>query len=113
MSLEDNLVLRARESLLAGAPERTSVAAAIENLPARLDKNHRVDLRLSIPLLGGRYYVTVIADRERRGDERRVRDRAVHPLWTLGNALFMMLSTGAASAVVMLGVLVFSAIIRF
>lgn len=113
MSLEETLSLRERKGTLAGEATQPSVVAMMERLPRRLDKEHRVDIRLSIPLPGGRYFVTVIADHERRGVDRRLRDRAVHPLWTMGNALFVMLSTGVASAVVTLGVLIASAIVRF
>ncbi len=48
---------------------------------------HPVNLRLSIPLLFGRYYVTVVAGKERRAAERLVGERRKHPLLTLGNVI--------------------------
>ena len=46
---------------------------------------HPVNLRLSIPLPFGRYYVTLVAGKERRGAERLASERRKHPLLTFGN----------------------------
>ncbi len=46
---------------------------------------HPVNLRLSIPLPFGRYYVTLVAGTERRGAERLASERRKHPLLTFGN----------------------------
>ena len=46
---------------------------------------HPVNLRLSIPLPFGRYYVTLVAGKERRGAERLTSERRKHPLLTFGN----------------------------
>ncbi len=46
---------------------------------------HAVNLRLSIPLPFGRYYVTLVAGKERRGAGRLASERRKHPLLTLGN----------------------------
>jgi hypothetical protein len=55
----------------------------------RWSNTHPVNLRLSIPLLFGRYYLTIVAGRERRSATRRARDRRLHPMLTAGNAIFM------------------------
>jgi hypothetical protein len=47
--------------------------------------NHPVNIRLSVPLLFGRYYVTLVAGKERRSADRRVAERAKHPVGRLGN----------------------------
>ena len=44
-----------------------------------------VDLRFGIPLPFGRYYVTLVAGKERRGTERLASERRKHPLLTFGN----------------------------
>ncbi len=51
--------------------------------------NHSVHIRLSIPLLLGRYYVTIVAGKERRGGERLASERKKHPLMKLGNLVVM------------------------
>ncbi len=50
---------------------------------------HPVNIRLSIPLLFGRYYVTLVAGKERRGGERLTSERDKHPLMKFGNIVVM------------------------
>lgn len=51
--------------------------------------DHVINVRISIPLIFGRYYVTVVAGRERRNADRRKTERRKHPMVTLGNLLFI------------------------
>ena len=51
--------------------------------------NHPVNIRLSFPLIFGRYYVTVVAGKERRSGERLASEGAKHPLMKLGNLIVM------------------------
>ncbi len=46
---------------------------------------HPVNLRFSIPLPFGRYYVTLVAGKERRRADRLASERRKHPLLTFGN----------------------------
>ena len=46
---------------------------------------HPVNLRFSIPLPFGRYYVTLVAGKEQRGAERLASERRKHPLLSFGN----------------------------
>ncbi len=55
------------------------------------DGDHPVNLRLSIPLLFKRYYVTIVAGEERRRHERLSAERRKHPLVTRGNLAFFAL----------------------
>ncbi len=64
---------------------RAPEAAARGTLGGESWGRHPVNIRLSIPLLFGRYYVTVVAGKERRATERLVGERRKHPLLTLGN----------------------------
>lgn len=50
---------------------------------------HQTDIRLSIPLLFRRYYLVLLAGQERRSGQRLQQDRAVHPVITGGNLLFL------------------------
>ncbi len=60
------------------------------------ESHHPINLRLSIPLLFKRYYVTIVAGEERRSPERRVEERQKHPIKTIGNLIVLL----AASTVV-------------
>jgi hypothetical protein len=51
--------------------------------------DHPINLRLSIPSPFGRFYLTLVAGRERRNPERRAEERRRHPLVTLGNMIFL------------------------
>ena len=51
--------------------------------------DHPVNIRLSIPLIFGRYYVAIVAGKERRSGERMASERKKHPLMKLGNLAVM------------------------
>ena len=57
-----------------------------------------IDLRLSIPLPGFPFYITIVAGREKRCKARRQQDRKKHPLMKLGNMLLLGYS-GATIAI--------------
>ncbi len=63
-------------------------------------QEHPVDIRLSIPLLFRRFYVTIVAGPERRSRERRAVDRRNHRLASLGNALFVLAVAVVCAAVI-------------
>ncbi len=51
--------------------------------------DHPVNIRLSIPLVFRRFYVTIVAGTERRDRERLETERTRHPLCKLGNIVFL------------------------
>ena len=51
-------------------------------------RDHPIDIRLTIPLVGRAYYLVVLAGAERRSRRRRRAERTAHPFVTLGNAIF-------------------------
>ena len=53
--------------------------------------NPSVNIRLTIPLSAGRWYVTVLAGRERRDAERRREERQMHPLLTSANMVVLFI----------------------
>ncbi len=55
------------------------------------ESDHPINLRLSIPLLFKRYYVTIVAGEEHRGSERLSAERRKHPLVSRGNLVFFTL----------------------
>lgn len=50
---------------------------------------HAVDIRLSVPLPGGRRYLVLLMGKERRSSERRRLERLRQPLLTVMNAVTM------------------------
>jgi len=56
------------------------------------ESDHPINLRLSIPLLFKRYYVTIVVGEERRRPKRLAAERRKHPLVTRGNLFFFALA---------------------
>ncbi len=52
------------------------------------ESDHPINIRLSIPLLIKRYYVTIVVGEERRTPERLSTERRKHPLVSRGNLVF-------------------------
>ena len=69
------------------------------------DGKHFINIRLSIPLIFMRVYVTLVAGKERRSKARRCAERQKHPLGTLGNA-FIFSTTGTVIGLACLAVLI-------
>ncbi|MAG95839.1 MAG: hypothetical protein QF797_02375 [Alphaproteobacteria bacterium] len=90
--------------------QRSALVAAMgEALPGR----HSINLRLSIPLLVTRIFLTVIADVERRGSGRRSAERGRHPVATLGNIAFLVLVVVTLYALALLATLIYGSVIEF
>ncbi len=69
------------------------------------DRKHFINIRLSIPLVFMRVYVTLVAGKERRSKTRRSAERRKHPLGTLGNA-FVFSTTGTVIGLACIAVLI-------
>ncbi len=52
---------------------------------------HPLNIRMSIPFIFGRYYITIVAGKERRARARLALDKRQHPLDTPGNVVFLFL----------------------
>lgn len=76
-------------------------------------RRHPIHIRLSFPLVGGNYFLTIVGGSEKRSGERRTRERRMFPLRTFGNILFLLGLGGAFYAVAILGIFVFSNLIEF
>lgn len=57
--------------------ERVLGASSSRRLP--------IDIRVTVPILWRRYFITVLAGPERRSAERLKQERAKHRLWTFAN----------------------------
>ncbi len=62
---------------------------------------HPLNIRISLPLPFGRWYLTLVAGRERRGKERLVTERTKHSLETAPNLAFLF-SLGTVSAAMLI-----------
>lgn len=73
-----------------GAPDPTTARVA-----AAWARHHPVNIRLSVPFFGRRFYLTIVSGGEKRDDARRDRDRHHYPVRTASN-VFFFIGTGAA-----------------
>jgi hypothetical protein len=85
--------------------------ALSEAMGSRTWRRQSVDIRLSLPLLSSRVFMTVVAGTERRPRVRRRAERVFHPLGTIGNTLFVGAITTIILSVVMVITLVYSSIL--
>lgn len=76
-------------------------------------RKHPINIRITFPFVGGRYFVTIVGGFERRSVDRISRDRHMHPLRTAGNVLFMLGVGGAFYLAAVIGIFVFSNLIEF
>lgn len=67
-------------------------------------RRHPINIRLTIPGLSRRYFLTVVGGPERRSPERIHRERRLHRLLTPGNLMFL-LGVGGTFYVVALALL--------
>ena len=74
-------------------------------------RRQSVDIRLSFPFFSERYFMTIVAGRERRPGLRRKAERVFHLLGTVGNALFMGAVTTVICSVVLIIALIYSSIL--
>ncbi len=70
---------------------QSQLALVQEAYEADDSRRHPVDIRFSLPLFGERYYLVLLAGRERRSPGRRARDKAKRLLWTFGNTTVFIL----------------------
>lgn len=81
-----------------GAHQRRPWAAHGDSEQRTWAGGHRIDLRASVPLPGGRWYVTILAGPERRGPERLKAEGQTH--WLRRAAVYVMLMSLALWLVV-------------
>lgn len=88
-----------REENLSGAENRKPDTAGNHVYAGReWSTEHPLNIRMSIPLGIGRYYITLVAGKERRARARLAVDRRENPLDTTGNVVFLAFITTIATA---------------
>lgn len=90
--------------------QRAALYSAVKPVSWR---RHPVNIRLTFPFIGGRYFVTIVAGPERRSVDRVKRERVMHPLRTAGNMLFILGIGGALYLAAVFGIFAFSNLIEF
>jgi len=83
-------------------PEPDALAPATGAAAQQTWGQHPINIRMSLPLLFGRYYLTVLAGKEGRRAERRKVERQRHPLDTVANSTAFFL-IGFVAALAILG----------
>jgi len=76
---EDRAPYAAREAAEGEAPAESAAWSG----------RHAVNLRLTIPVLSARYYLTIVGGKERRSPKRRSDERQKNPLATRWNIAFL------------------------
>ncbi|MCC5623118.1 hypothetical protein [Nostoc sp. CHAB 5715] len=59
-------------------------------LASRARTRHSLDIRVSIPIPGLRFYLVLLAGSERRSKVRLRSERGLYPFWTPANILFLL-----------------------
>jgi hypothetical protein len=92
-------------------PAASAVARAAAQTAAEASwgRNHFINIRLSIPLVFTRVYVTLVAGKERRDDARRRAERQKHPLRTWGN-MFLFGYSGALFGLALFALIVIATV---
>lgn len=76
-------------------------------------RRHPVNIRLAVPWFGRRYFVTLVAGADRRGGDRHLRERVLHPLRTLGNVGFVLTLFALFYGAALTLLFIFSALVEF
>lgn len=92
-----------RSAAVAGLDAETAVPLASAQ-DRDWSSQHAINLRLTIPMPFGPFYLVILGGRERRSNTRRVRERVRHRLWTIGNFL-VFLAIGTVAGFAALGLL--------
>jgi hypothetical protein len=92
------------------AEQKSAIAEAAGGTPWR---RHSVDIRYTIRSPFGRYYVTLVAGKERRSEARLNVERGVNPLRTARNLTFIIAGALMFYGLALASVLVLSSIVEF
>lgn len=75
-------------------------------------RRHPVDVRMSVPWFGKRFYMTVIAGEEKRGRGRRDLDKSKYPVHTIGNLFFFLGIATLFYLIAIFGMFFYSGVLR-
>ena len=87
---------------------------AIHNTVSKAAQSHQpINLRVSIPFIKWRFFITIIGGEERRDSVRRTLERARNPLRTAGNIFFVVGMATLFYVAALFAVALHSAVIEF
>ena len=89
----------------------TALADIAAAMRAAWANRHRVDIRMSVPLLFSRYYLTVLSGPEGRDSQRRKEDGKSGPLRRLANVAFIGIVAAGFYTVAGLALLLYSSVL--
>ncbi|MCH8183257.1 MAG: hypothetical protein IID55_08740 [Proteobacteria bacterium] len=92
------------------ADQHSAIAGVLHQ---RAWRRSRINVRVSLPLLSRRVFLTLVAGIDKRSAARRADERSIHPLRTLGNLLFMGTLLAVPYGALAIGLLVQSSILEF
>ena len=87
--LNDSLLAALPEGITDNLTEEQRNALA-KTLGKRAWGSHPLNIRLSFPFIGNRYYLAMVGGKERRSPKRVEEERKRHPVSTAANLLFGM-----------------------
>jgi hypothetical protein len=90
--------------------QRNAIALAADQ-PGWSD--HRINIRLSVPFLPKRWYITIVGGPERRGRDRRTAERTRNPLRTAGNFAFIFLTAVMFYGIAAAAMLITSSVLEY
>jgi hypothetical protein len=90
-----------------------SSIAEIDSQSRKIRPPHPVNIRLYLPFLRRRYFLTIIGGSEQRGAERRASERQNHPIKTSSNIFFVVGFAVIFYAIAFFAVAIQSSIIEF
>ncbi|MHA1568813.1 MAG: hypothetical protein ACTSXZ_05035 [Alphaproteobacteria bacterium] len=88
--------------------QRRALTRALQN---QNSAPHVVNIRLSVPLLFKRYYMSIFVGAERRSAARRHAERVVNPLKTTGNMVFVIIAAIALYSAGVVGLMLLSSVV--
>jgi len=92
------------------AEQKSALAEAAGEAPWR---RHPIDIRLTVRLPFGPFYLTLVAGRERRSEARLRVERGVNPLRTARNLTFIITAALVFYGLALAGVALLSSIVEY
>ncbi|BAY99264.1 hypothetical protein NIES37_32430 [Tolypothrix tenuis PCC 7101] len=74
------------------------LAAIQRGLGSSSWNRHSLDIRVSVPIPGLRFYLVLLGGSERRSQKRLRYEKGLYPFWTIKNILFLIAILGIISA---------------
>lgn len=91
------------------AEQRVAVAEALREVAW---KRHPVDIRMTLPVMGRRFYLTIVGGQEQRSANRLRIERSLRPVRTMGNMMFIMGIAAVFYLIAIFGIFFYSEVVE-